>query len=446
MITIVGDSLVGKMINGENIREVFGHVILIQGNVNITCNHATQYLAKNDAILEGNVVVTQDTLTINAEKGYYYGNDRIAKCYTGVKLNDRKVILTAVNGNYYFNENRAFFSDKVKLYDTVTTLTSNQLTYFKYEERAIAVGSVIIMDSINTIYADSIVHLRKDKITFAENNVKIIDSKNNTVIYGSHLEDYSKKKYTLMTKFPLLVQVDTTEDGKKDTLVISSRIMESFNDTSKKFIAIDSVRIVRDEFASKNNYSILYRNQDKIVTMKRKAEEPLPILWFELTQLSGDSINIYLKKNKLDKVEVFNNGFILSQNKNYEKRYDQISGDKVSIFFDSIGINHTDVAGNVLSIYYTYEDDEPNGLTKSSSQKAKIIFKDKIVDEVKLYSNPVSDYYPENLVEGNELNYTLPALIIFNNRPKKDEMLKNGNRFMEDGKGMTKDQLKNNKF
>lgn len=36
-IKVVGDSLVGRMINGESIREVFGHVILTQGNVKITC-------------------------------------------------------------------------------------------------------------------------------------------------------------------------------------------------------------------------------------------------------------------------------------------------------------------------------------------------------------------------------------------------------------------------
>jgi lipopolysaccharide export system protein LptA len=402
---------------------VIGHVILIQDNIKITCDRATQYLASNNAILEGNVVVTQDTLTINADQGYYFGNEKIARCTTGVKLNDRKIILTAINGDYYFNEDKAFFSDNVRLYDTVTTLTSNKLTYFKKEGRAVALGNVTIEDSVNTIQADSMVHFRNDKITFAEKNVKIIDIKNRTIIYGNHLEDYSKKKYTLMTDFPLLVQVDTLEGGKKDSLVISARIMESYNDTSKKFIAMDSVKIVRGEFASKNNYSIFYRNQDKIVTMKRNPEENFPVLWYELTQLTGDSIQIFLIKNKLDKIEVYRNGFILSQNKNYENRFDQISGDQISIYFDSVGINHTDVEGNVLSIYYTYENEDPNGLTKSSSQKAKIIFKDKIVDEVRLFGSPLSDYYPENLVQGNELTYTLPDFIIIKDRPKKEGLL-----------------------
>ena len=47
-ITVVGDSLVGRVINGETVREVFGHVVLTQGDVVITCKKAVQYLARNN--------------------------------------------------------------------------------------------------------------------------------------------------------------------------------------------------------------------------------------------------------------------------------------------------------------------------------------------------------------------------------------------------------------
>ena len=67
-ITVIGDSLVGKNINGESIREVFGNVTLTQGNVVITCDKATQYLARNDAELMGNVVARQEDLTIYTQQ------------------------------------------------------------------------------------------------------------------------------------------------------------------------------------------------------------------------------------------------------------------------------------------------------------------------------------------------------------------------------------------
>ena len=73
-ITVIGDSLVGKVVNGESVREVVGNVRLNQGNVTITCNRAIQYIAQNEAELIGNVIAKQDSLTLQTEKGYYFGN------------------------------------------------------------------------------------------------------------------------------------------------------------------------------------------------------------------------------------------------------------------------------------------------------------------------------------------------------------------------------------
>lgn len=431
-ITITGDSLVGKIIQGEAVREVYGNVIIRQGKITITCDKAIQYISKNDAILEGNVVVTQDTLTIKAPRGYYYGNTRFAEGHEGVVLNDGKVELSAVYGDYSFNEDKAFFADNVRLYDTVSTLTSNTLTYFKELDKAIAVGEVEISDSINTIEADSLVHTRRDKVTFAENNVRLSNTENNIVVYGHHLEDYSKRDYTLIEREPLLVQIDTV-DNQLDTLMISALKMEAFNDTTGLFIATDSVRIFRNDLSSKNRKTIYKRTTEEIITYKQSDDDPVPVMWYGVTQLSGDSIDIFLEDNRLSRMEVFRNAFILSHHENYPKRFDQVSGDTVTIYFDSTGIDYTDVEGGVLSFYYSYDSNDPNGLIKSSSQRARIYFKDDEVNEVKLYISPVSEFYPENLVAGSELSFTLPTFVIQKGRPEKKDFLQISNtRFVRD--------------
>jgi lipopolysaccharide export system protein LptA len=430
------------MINGETIREVYGHVILTQGKVVITCEKATQYISSNNALLEGNVVAKQDTLTILTPRANYYGFEKRSRSNSGLILNDTKVILTADSGDYYFRQDRAFFEGHVRLYDTATTLTSKQLTYFKSQNRMIAVGNVKIVDSTNTIYADSLEHFRVTRITFANKNVRITSSSNNVVIYGDHLEDYANKSYTFVDINPLLIQIDSSiakDTSKKlndssglsnsvnvrvDTLIIRSEKMESFRDTVNRFEAKDSVRIVRGTFASVNDYSIYYRNQSTIITKKMGENRPQPILWNEGTQMTGDSIAIHLINNRIKFLEVINNSFLLSQNELFKKRYDQISGEKIYLTFDSLGITSTEVKGQVLSIYYLYEDTSGNGLTKSSSQNALLKFENRKVIEVRLYGFPKSDYYPENQVEGKELSFTLPAYIIYKNRPTKEALLK----------------------
>jgi lipopolysaccharide export system protein LptA len=432
MITVIGDSLVGKMVSGESTREVYGNVNILQGNVKITCDKAIHFISRNEAELIGNVICTQDTLTIKTPRGYYYGNISKTESHSGVYLDDKKVILTADNGEYYFDENRAFFETKVKLYDTTTTLTSNQLTYFQQENRAIAIGDVVIFDGENQIVADTLEHFRDTKITFAFSNVRLINLNNNSEIYGEHLEDYRQQKYSKIDVKPLFVQVDTiytdNEDGTKsiklDTLFISSRLMEAYRDSSERFYAIDSVKIIKDEFASINDLTIFYRKDEKIVTEKSETGTKQPILWHQNSQLTGDSITIYLDDNKIKQLDVDGTSFMLSQNENYIERFDQTSSAQIKLYFEDSKINRAEFYGNVFSIYYMYDGETKNGLTKSNSASTTVMFEDNEVTEVKLYKNPVSEYYPENQVTGNEKTYLLPKFVIMQNKPAKEEMYK----------------------
>ncbi len=430
LIRVVGDSLIGKVTSGEAIREVYGNVVLTQGNVIITCNRAIQYISRNEAELIGNVIAKKDTLTIKTPHGYYYGNLSKTRSNAGVYLDDKKVILTADSGEYYFNEDRAFFETNVKLYDTTTTLTSDKLTYFQKQDRAVAIGNVKIVDKENEIIADTLEHFRKTKITYAFSNVMIKNKKNNTQIYGEHLEDYREKNYSLIDVSPLLLQVDTSyvtnadsvEEMKLDTLFIKSRVMESFRDSVEKFIATDDVLILKNEFASRNDLTIYYKNKNQIITNKVNDDARQPIIWNGNSQLIGDSVKIFLDGNKIIQLDVKNSAFMMSQNEYYDDRYDQTSSDSVKIYFNDNKIKEADFFGKVYSIYYLYEGETKNGLTKSNSVRAKVLFQDNEVGEVKLYVNPASEYYPEKEVKGNEKTYLLPGFVIMEDRPTKEEM------------------------
>lgn len=430
MIVVVGDSLVGKVINGESIREVSGNVVLTQGNVRITCRKAIQYLSRNEAELIGDVIATQDTLIIRTERGFYFGNLRKTSSNSGVLLEDKKVILTAKQGEYLFDENKAVFQSDVKLYDTVSTLTAQQLTYLRNEDRAIATIDVKIIDSANTIYADTVDHFRKKQITIASGNVVIKNNSNNTLVLGEHLEDYRDSKYTIIDKLPMLVQIDSTistdslglETVKLDTLFIQCKVMEVFREPEQKFIATDSVKIIRDLFASKNDLTVYLKDEEKIITQKLSDEHNQPVLWYDNSQLTGDSITIYIEDKKIRQLDVDGNAFMVSQNKNYKKRFDQSSASGIKMFFADNKIQRAEFFGNVYSIYYLYEEEQPNGLMKANSSDATIIFDSNEVSEVKLYGNPGSEYYPELQVEGNEKTYLLPKFILINDRPDKLKM------------------------
>lgn len=428
VIKVVGDSLRGKLISGESVREVFGNVVLTQGNVVVTCDQAIQYISKNNARLTGNVILKQDSLTITTEEGFYFGNERKTKSTTGITLDDQKVILQADSGEYFFNEDRAFFQSYVILYDTTTTMFADELTYYQKEDRAVAVGNVKVVDENNEITSDTLEHFRKTKMSYANGNVKIRSLENNTTIFGDHLEDYPEMRYTLINERPLLMQIDTsvTADNTRrlDTLIIKAKSMEAFRDSSDIFKASDSVQILRGNFASVNDFTLYLRSDEKLITKKMSEESEQPVLWHENSQLTGDSVVIYIKNKKMNKLDVIENAFMLSQNPDSNDRFDQTSSDTIKLYFADGKIRRAEFLGDVRSIYYLYEDSTANGLTKSSAMSATILFEDNQVSEVKLYGKPTSEYHPENQVVGKEKSFTLPKFKFYKNRPRKNNLLK----------------------
>lgn len=425
--TIIGDSLIGRVENGQNVREVIGNVLMTQDNVNIKCNRAIQYLRDNEAELIGNVIVTQDTMTIKTNYAHYFGSDKKAFSNAGLILEDGLMKLEAKNGYYYFDEERAYFYQDVKLTDEASVLVSDTLDYFKEKAKAIAIGNVNVSDSVSSINADSLIHFRDDKNTYAYNNVSIHSIKDNLTIFGGKLSHIRKDKYSLIEDEPLFIQIDTTSSGKVDTLMISSRMMEDVTDSTRKFIATDSVKIVRDDFASRNNKSVYFKDEERILTVKTEGEKVPPVLWYNQTQLSGDSVNIYLDENELKLVDIRHNALLVSDITDYIYRFDQISGDHIKMFFVNDALIRTEVDRNVLSIYYLFEEDEANGLIKSSAERAKILFDDNSVSDVRLYGSPMSEYHPENVIIKNEKDYTLPTFIQYKFRPSKTVLTKGRN-------------------
>ncbi len=433
MITVIGDNLFGKVVGGESVREIVGNVKLIQGNVVVTCNRAIQYLARNEAELIGNVIAIQDSLTLKTERGFYFGDLKKTKSTSGVILDDTKVILTADSGEYYFDESRAFFQSNVNLVDSSTTLLSDELTYFRNIDKSIAVGNVTINDGSNIIKADTLVHLRKNKYSIADGNVSIKNVADNITIFGSHLEDDGIKKYTIINEDPLLMQIDTSYFAENDssdeitidTLFIKSKIMEGIRDNENLFKAIDSVKILRGNFASLNNLTTYYRSDEKIITDILSEGSEKPVMWYENSQLTGDSITIYLNDGQIDILDVNGNSFMLSQNKTFAERFDQTSSDSVKFYFTENELQKADFEGRVQSIYYLFDEETPNGVVKSTAHKAIILFEENEVDVVKLYGSPTSEYHPEAKVEGLERTFTLTKFVLHENRPLKKEFILN---------------------
>ena len=109
------------------IKEYFGNVKLIQGDVTITCNYAKLFENTNISNLSGNVVLVQKDLTMKTERAVYYGNKKFTKTDTELEISDSKTFLKAKRGDYNSITNIANFYDDVFIEDDSVIVNSSYL-------------------------------------------------------------------------------------------------------------------------------------------------------------------------------------------------------------------------------------------------------------------------------------------------------------------------------
>lgn len=423
------DSLVGKTIDGEQVREATGNVSLTHNNLNITCNRVIQFFNQNKAELYGNVKVTQDTLTIYAPQGTYYGNESKVVCPAGATLTDPKTSLKANYGVYFFNQDLANFRGNVRITDNRTyTITSDELDYYRGVQKSYARGNVVIVSDSSTIYSDNLVYEKLIGISTATGNVKIISDSTiitskkatyyefekksiaeenvkidflteNAVVYGNYAENYEKTNYSFVRGKARLIQIET-KDNKTDTTFINSEKMESYRNKPEKYIAKDSVKTIRNDFLSVSQAGYYFRDvsgKGGTITLSHD-----PVVWKENLQVTGDSIYAYFRED-IDDIFINRSAFALQLNDSNQNRYDQISGIFMHIKFLDNQINYIQVDTNAASIYFVYDTDTPNGANRSNGEVIKLFFKDKRVNKVSIFGKPKGIYFPENLVNTDEL-------------------------------------------
>ncbi|KXK54710.1 MAG: OstA family protein [Chlorobi bacterium OLB5] len=423
------DSLVGRIIEGEQVREAIGNVSLTHNNIKINCTRVIQFFNQNKADLYGNVRVVQDTLSISAPQGTYYGNESKVVCPAGAVLTDPKTTLKANYGIYLFSQDLANFRGNVRITDNNSyTITSDELDYYRNVQKSYARGNVKVVTDSSVIYSDNMIYEKLIGISTATGNVRIesdstvITSKKATyfefekksiaedsvrinfltedaVVTGDYSENYEKRNYSFIKGNAKLRQIETKNE-KQDTTFIYSGKMESFRNVPEHYIAKDSVKTIRNDFLSVSNSGYYFRDisgKGGVITLSGD-----PVVWKDNLQVTGDSIYANFK-NDIDDIFINHSAFAMQESELSAGRYDQISGIFMHIKFLEGEVNYIRVDTNAASIYFVYENELNNGVNRSAGDIIKLYFNEKKVDRVNIYGKPKGTYFPENLVNLDEL-------------------------------------------
>jgi hypothetical protein len=384
MIILEGaDSLIGKVIDGKAARELIGNVRIRQGNVLVKCDRALQMIEAGTIELMGHVVVDDDSVIMTAPRGFYYRDARRAEAFGGVRLTDGFSTLEAAYGEYLIDPRLAFFRTRVVAHDSASVLNADSARYDRNRRYTEAFGRVVLFQ-------------KEDAIT----------------ISGGRFVHDAVKQYSRMTEDPVLVQRDTS-GGASDTLIVRSRVMESFRDSTRLLVATDSVEIVRHDLGGRAGTVTFHTRGDSILMRTG------PVLWYEETQVTGDSINLYMRSRALDRISVMGNAFALSEgDSGFAGRFDQLSGESLGMQFTKKRLSRIDVDVRATSLYFVYEDSAANGVNKTSGDRIVMRFADGKAQSIHVHGGVEGQYFPEPLVRRKVEEYRLPGFLRREDRPR----------------------------
>lgn len=373
------------------------------------------------AKFRGNVRVVNDRSTITTNYLDFDTENETAWYYGGGKINDDGTRLSSGTG--FYDSKQAFYSFKqdVRVLKDGNTIESDTLKYASGSKKTYFYGPTTVTSKDQILYAengvyntvtqqgwfsenswvksdeyklqgDSLYYDNLQEYGYALKNVKLESFKEDADIYGDIVITEGKKNISTVIGHALLVDRSET-----DTTYISADTLVTVEDTTLKkrdVYAYRQVKIIKGDLHGICD-SLVYEETDSTISFYDD-----PILWNTTTQITADSLIVYLANSSVDRMNGYQNSFLISQSLKDTSRYDQVKGIDMVAFFKESSLSNLDVNGNGESVYYAYnEEDALIGLNAVTCTNMKMFMVENDMDNIRFYDRPMAHFIPPHLIK-----------------------------------------------
>lgn len=371
----------------------------------------------------GPTLITQDSSKIYCESGFYNTRTKLAEFRNNPQYvkGDQQALAdilrydgnkkeVTLEGNAQFKEGERIATADLIRYeeetetsylegnawsrDTSQTVSADTIVYNSKNETYSTRGRSFISDPPQILEANQVDYDKEREIGVAFGDVIWRDTSENLTIL-CELADYDQSQDYLKASGgngefdrPMLI---TEIDGDSlfmvsDTL-ISQKADTLAGDTSRILLAYFDVRIFKSDLQALCD-SLIYHTADSLFKMYDN-----PIIWSDTTQFKADTVTIQLANNKIDRIFLYNNSFMV--NSPDELFFNQIKGKNSTAFFEEGELRRVFVEGNAESVYYALDDEDSYiGVNQAICSEMMILFGNNEVEGIKFYAQPKATLFP----------------------------------------------------
>lgn len=432
--------------DGRKYRKLIENVVFTQKDTRVRCDVSYMYRKENIMEAFDNVHVKDgDSVTITSDKLIFEGNKRMAKLRENVIYTSGNRRLYTDNLDYNLESKVGRYHGDGKLVDEQNTLTSKSGTYFNSTSYAIFYGKVVLVSPKYTLKADTLEYDLKTKIAYTKGNTKIITGDNTTVdadggefrtsieqtlfVDGRietpdyYLEgddiflDDDQKKYKVngnvllraKSKDVILIGDEATYDKASGiSKIYSNAVMKKIMEKDTFFLSADTLVSIESEIASEKMILAYYNVKMFREDMQGKSDSMTyilidstilfsddPVMWSDNNQIIADTIDLVLKNNALDHMNIRRNSFIVSNDTSISA-YNQIKGRNMVGYFIDRKLDKVNVNGNGESLYFAKAENASvmMGMNKIFCSNMLINFSNNKPVQITFYKDPEASFIP----------------------------------------------------
>jgi lipopolysaccharide export system protein LptA len=381
--------------------------LILQDTATIYCNSGVYNAKSKDTKFRGNVQYKKNDASARGEFLDYDGN---IKTITLFDSNKQVYFLSATDTAYadtiVYNENTETYILKVKakFYNKENKATGDKITYLKKEDAFKFDGRGSIKDSTSTMAADYLDYNKKTKKGIAIGDVAWQDTSAGTIITTDSLRlDGERDYFSAKNKKgkPLLTSIEDADtlylsatELRKERIITYNDSM--YSDTINYLKGLGNTEIMRTDLQALCD-TMYYNQRDSIFTLFGN-----PILWSDTTQMTADTIKIFMKEGKIDQLLLIENALVItSPDLEY---FNQIGGNKIEAHFVDKALDKMKVLGNAQCIYYMLDDDDAYiGVNQTDCATMTFTFKKKKIDNITFYKDPTSILSPMDKIDHDKI-------------------------------------------
>ncbi len=330
---------------------------VVNATSTLTSEEGYYYADTRDAYFKKNVKLVDPQYTMATDTLLYNANSQIATFVAPTTINDGKSIIHTSSGYYDLAKGLADFGSRPVIEDSTQYITADHIVFDKVSGKGHAEGKFFYRDTAQGVTVLSEVGdiNRNEKTFLATVKPVMIIKQDNDSLYVTGDTLYSGIYRDSLSK--------VNKELVRDTVIGIDSMKANSADSIRFFQAFHHVRIFSDSMQAVGD-SMFYSFKDSVFRLYKD-----PVMWARGSQLSGDTIYLFTKNKKPDRVEVFENAFAISRSNN--EFFNQVKGNSIIGYFLDGEINYIRARGSAESLYYL--QDEDSAYTGANYARADLI-------------------------------------------------------------------------